>query len=120
MKCAYARQYGMEKKLTLQIDHINGNNRDHNITNLRILCPNCHSQTENWCGRKEKTKEFYSIPINELSKLVFEKTLDELSKRFNISGGIIARRCDRLGIKRPDAKYWNLKKTDIEVKNKIL
>jgi hypothetical protein len=34
------------KKLILVLDHINGNSRDHSLINLRILCPNCHSQTE--------------------------------------------------------------------------
>ncbi len=34
-----------DKPLTLQCDHINGDNRDHRLANLRILCPNCHSQT---------------------------------------------------------------------------
>lgn len=33
------------KKLILQLDHIDGNNTNNNINNLRILCPNCHSQT---------------------------------------------------------------------------
>jgi Zn finger protein HypA/HybF involved in hydrogenase expression len=36
--------------LTLQVDHINGDNKDHRIENLRFLCPNCHSQTENYAG----------------------------------------------------------------------
>lgn len=33
------------KKLVLQLDHVNGNNRDNRIENVKILCPNCHTQT---------------------------------------------------------------------------
>ena len=39
------------KKIILQLDHINGDNRDNRIENLRLLCPNCHSQTETYCGK---------------------------------------------------------------------
>ena len=39
--------------LTLQLDHKNGNNKDHRIENLRFLCPNCHSQTETYSGRNK-------------------------------------------------------------------
>ena len=44
------------KPITLQVDHVNGNARDNRIGNLRILCPNCHSQTDSFCGRNNKKK----------------------------------------------------------------
>jgi 5-methylcytosine-specific restriction endonuclease McrA len=36
--------------ITLQIDHINGNAGDNSPVNLRLICPNCHSQTEFFSG----------------------------------------------------------------------
>ena len=38
--------------LTLELDHINGNDKDNSYINLRILCPNCHSQTPTFRHRK--------------------------------------------------------------------
>lgn len=48
------------KKLVLQLDHINGDNHDNRLENLHWLCPNCHSQTDTFCGkqlRKERKIE---------------------------------------------------------------
>jgi len=42
-----------ERPLSLVLDHINGSNRDHRIENLRLLCPNCHSQTSTFAGRNK-------------------------------------------------------------------
>lgn len=38
----------------MQVHHINGNHRDNRIENLQILCPNCHSQTENYGSKNIK------------------------------------------------------------------
>lgn len=40
--------------LSLQIDHINGDSSDNRLENLRILCPNCHSQTPTFSGKLNK------------------------------------------------------------------
>lgn len=40
------------KRLCLQLDHINGISNDNRLENLRLLCPNCHSQTETFAGRR--------------------------------------------------------------------
>lgn len=42
------------KPLSLQLDHINGVNKDNRISNLRFLCPNCHSQTDTFSGKNIK------------------------------------------------------------------
>jgi 5-methylcytosine-specific restriction endonuclease McrA len=41
-------------KITLELHHIDGNRFNNELNNLQILCPNCHSQTENHSGKANK------------------------------------------------------------------
>lgn len=42
------------KPISFQLHHINGIHNDNRLSNLQLLCPNCHSQTENFGGTKGK------------------------------------------------------------------
>jgi hypothetical protein len=52
--CKIAEWKGI--KLILVLDHINGVNNDNRLENLRLLCPNCNSQTDTFCGRNKAIK----------------------------------------------------------------
>lgn len=43
----------MGKELIMQLDHIDGDSHNHKWKNLRMICPNCHCQTETWCGKNK-------------------------------------------------------------------
>ena len=44
-----------DKQITLELDHIDGDPSNCKITNLRYMCPNCHSQTDTYKGRNLNT-----------------------------------------------------------------
>lgn len=44
--------YWNNKPLVLQLDHIDGDRTNNEITNLRFLCPNCHTQTDTYANKR--------------------------------------------------------------------
>jgi len=39
--------------IPLELDHISGNSKDNRLSNLRLLCPNCHAQTPTYRGKNK-------------------------------------------------------------------
>lgn len=44
----------LDNPIPLELDHINGDNRDHRLENLRLLCPNCHALTPTYRARNKR------------------------------------------------------------------
>lgn len=73
----------LDKIITLELEHKDGNNRNNEKVNLQLLCPNCHSYTETWKGRnlvKKKQQEYISD----------EQFLDALKATKNIRQALIS------------------------------
>ena len=47
----------MGKKIALEVHHKDGDSLNNELSNLQLLCPNCHSLTDNWRGRGIGKKE---------------------------------------------------------------
>lgn len=96
----------MGKPIPLCIHHIDGNHINNELTNLQLLCPNCHAMTDNYCGRnrgrKSKLKDsdfikslktsksirqaLISLGINYSAKYYYEKAY-ELMDKYDFSLG---------------------------------
>jgi ribosomal protein L44E len=52
-KCGITEYNG--EHISLELNHIDGNNKNHSLINLELVCPNCHSQTPTYRSKKLKT-----------------------------------------------------------------
>ena len=100
------------KPISLQLDHKNGINNDNRVCNLRLLCPNCHSQTPTYAGKRLKrqleTDEQKKIRIEksrkfnptkeELLLAVHQFSLAKVGRMYGVCDASIKKRCRLLGI----------------------
>ena len=50
MECGWNKVNSKSNKSTIQLEHIDGNSQNNNLSNLKLLCPNCHSLTPTFGG----------------------------------------------------------------------
>lgn len=47
-KCGWAERHPITAKIPVEVEHIDGNWRNNHLSNLTLLCPNCHSLTRTY------------------------------------------------------------------------
>jgi 5-methylcytosine-specific restriction endonuclease McrA len=108
------------KPLTLQLDHINGVNNDHRLENLRLLCPNCHTQQDTYAGKNNRKYSLDRKSFAELKLLSdkekWEKVLSNPDIRINEWGWTV-RVGNALGISPQKVAPW-FKRVDPDYKRK--
>lgn len=71
------------KEIKLELDHIDGDRFNNELTNLRYLCPNCHSQTDTFRSKNYKYKR--KVSDEEFIKALKEnKTINAACKSLGI------------------------------------
>lgn len=93
--------------ISLQLEHRNGVNNDHRISNLCWLCPNCHSQTSTFCGRNSRTNNKkqkkdrprkFDPQKEELKDLITKHSFVSIGKMFGVSDNAVRKRCKKYNL----------------------
>jgi len=77
------------KKIVLEVHHKNGNSKDNRIENLQVLCPNCHSQTDNFSGKSKKDALMKKFSKEYLIDILNNKTIKESCDILDMSFGML-------------------------------
>jgi len=105
-KCEICDQKGTwkNKPLTLPVDHKDGDTTNNDPKNLRFLCPNCHSQTGNFSGRKTRRCRRPSKTL--LQKLLWSQPTTKIAQAFGVSDKAVEKWAKGYNIEKPPRGYW--------------
>lgn len=99
----------MGKSLSLQLHHLDGNRTNNLLENLIILCPNCHSQTDNFCGKNikkieyrknNKEKTIKNPPINrkDLKQKIRTIPFTKIGEEYGVSDNAVRKWCKKYNL----------------------
>lgn len=101
------------KPLILQLDHINGINSDNRLSNLRWLCPNCHSQTETYANKdcesskkKKLDKETREAKRNLQKQVILEERKKYFDSIDTTKFGWVTKASKDLGMSHTQVRRW--------------
>lgn len=112
------------KKISLQLEHKNGIPNDNRLINLCFLCPNCHSQTDTYAGKRFKRPKIFITkkdrhqprydrrkverPSKEiLEKLIADMPMSSIAKKYGVSDNSVRKWAKSYGILLNNRRgYW--------------
>ena len=89
-KCCGLTEW-MGKSIPLELDHIDGDRENNSLSNLRLLCPNCHALTPTYRGRN--TRYAHIPPLPEIYRGIEE------------AGGL-AQYAVKIGVSKDAVRNW--------------
>ena len=103
------------KKLSLQLEHKDGDHYNNELSNLCFLCPNCHSQTGTYGSKNSKNfhklqKQFKNANriISSkcpdkfvLEQLLKENSYSEIGRQHSVSSNTVKKWAKKYGLYRP-------------------
>lgn len=75
------------RPINLEIHHIDGNHYNNELDNIQLLCPNCHSYTENYCGKNINSGKTKVEEEDFVRTLEESNNISQALKRLGLSLG---------------------------------
>ena len=98
------------KPIPIQLHHKDGNSANNTLTNLQIVCPNCHAQTDNYCSKnhmhRSKPRSEWVTDGQLIQLIPLATTMADVLRRAGLSlaqGHYV--RVKKLMAKHPELKF---------------
>lgn len=84
-KCGLTEWLG--QPINLEIHHIDGDHNNNELSNIQLLCPNCHSYTENFRGKNINTGKIKVSEEDFVEALYESNNISQALRKVGLSSG---------------------------------